>query len=229
MKKKMILLTLLVLLVSMIIVPAGAVSNISCQAQRDGSVQVSFSDYSGSGPYEVHYSLPYWDNRNYYEDGFRSSPAKVLRMIPGATYEVWASKAGGYDASESTTFTVPKSTFTDWKSGKSVRCTLETFDARTESIYKTFQVQLHYPRLSKTRRYTWMLALWTPEGYCGETWLNEYCTFEPRYAYLYWDLDLSDWMDSVEKCFGKILGGRYVFEMYLDGQYYGGAEFFVYN
>ena len=224
MKKKLILLTALVLLISMFTTPAGAVSNIRCEQDRSGHVVVSWSDF-GSGPYEVQWSLGSWDGWCVYDE-FDSSPGVVGGMVPGATYNVTV-KSGS--DSDSTTYTVPKGTFTDFKSGKKVTCSIDSFDARSESIYQTIQVRLYFPRLSKERRYTWQLALWTPKGYVGLVKYNDNFRMEPKYSYYYWDLDFSEWMNSVEKYFGKIMSGDYVFEMYLNGQYYGGVGFYVYN
>ena len=222
MKRKMILLTVLVLLATLAAVPAGAVSGVRCEMDRNGHTIVS---WSGGSDCEVRWSTSDWGSKYTYRSGC-SSPADIVGMVPGETYDVTVTD--GSD-SQTVTYTVPKTTFTDFKKGKKVELDIREFDARNESIYRTFQLRMHYPRLGKERRHSWQLALRTPKGYTGLVKYNDNFRMEPRYSYYYWDFDLSEWMNDLEFYFDGIPQGDYVFEVYLDGKYYGEAGFYVYN
>lgn len=228
MKRKLILFTALVLILSMVAGVAGAsISNIKLEPKKNGQIKVSWKDSGGSGPYTITWTNDAWNDWSAWDgEEFDGTSGSAKTMIPGVTYTV---KVYNSSSSDTVQYKVPKSTFTDWTSGKRVTVDMEYFDVDSESIYKDVEVRFYYPRLKQERRYVWLLALKTPKGYASYVWFNEAFKIQPKYAYYYWNLDFSQWMENVRNCFGKIYTGDYAFEMYLDGKYYGSADFYVYG
>ena len=228
--KKTVILILLVLLLCLIagVACAGGISNIQCSQRYDGQVQVTWSDSENAGPYKVIWHAGFWrsDYWTCEEDAYYSTSASLKCLIPGITYEIEVSNA--FNSYDTTTYTVPKSTFTDFR-GRRLKLSKDTFDLRSEGRYQTFRLELHYSMLSKTRNYFWQCTLNTPEGYTSFVRYNEMFKLEPRYSYYYWDWDLSEWMNNVEKVFGHLPSGKYNFDVFLNGQYYAGAGFYVYS
>ena len=231
MKKKFFLFAGLVLLLCLAvgIACASGISNINCEMMSNGQVRITWSDSDNAPPYEVHTMLPGWVSGYYvYDRASYSSPSAIMRtMIPGCTYDIQVINA--YGNAGYATYTLPKSTFTDFRKGKSVSIDFNKFDFRSESVYKTFTLKLDYPKLGADRMHNYLLALRTPLGYAARIEYNEALELKVKWSYIYWDgMDLSKWMNSVQDCFGSYMSGNYAFEVYLDGKYYDEAQFYVY-
>lgn len=228
MKRKLILFAILLFALCLVTAVACAdISNVQFKQERNGSITVTWSDSDNNAPYQVTWSMENWSKLYYHEDSYSGTSASLMRLVPGGTYEIRISNS---TSSVMVPYTVPKGTFTDWKSGKRIIHDIGDFDVQVNSIYRTFHLELHYPRLGKARRYTLLFALNTPNGYTHYTWLDDNFKMEPRYAYYYWDLDLSDWIDSVSEDYnGKIPSGIYRLEAYLNGQFYANYNFYMYG
>ena len=229
MKRKLILFTALILLITMAASMASAdISNIKFDQTRDGKVKISWKDSGGSGPYQVTWAQSNWKDWYTWEDrDYDSTSATIKFMVPGATYDVTVSNDR---SSKTVSYTVPKTTFTEWKTNRKVSSSLDTFDVETDSIYKIIEVRLYHPRLSKERRYFWLMCLRTPKGYASYVHYSDNCRIATRTGYVYWDnIDMAPFIENVRNLYGKVPTGDYAFEMYLNGQYYGAAGFYMYG
>lgn len=231
MKKKLFLFAGIVLLFCLAVgvACASGISNISCEMMNNGQVRMTWNDSENAPPYEIHMMLPEWQGGYYTYDraSYPGTSAVIRTMIPGCTYDIQIINARGNGGNAS--FTVPKTTFTDFKKGKSVSVDFNRFDFRSESIYKTFTLKLDYPKLGADRVHNYLLALRTPYGYATRIEYNEALELRVKWSYIYWDnMDFSLWMNSVKECFSTTPSGNYAFEVYLDGRFYGEAPFYVY-
>ena len=229
MKRRLILFAILLFALCLVTAIACAdISNVQFRQERNGKVTITWSDSDNMGPYEVHWYQDNWvDWWVCDETSYPGTSATVETMVPGATYQVNIKNSV---SSVTVPYTVPKGTFSDWKSGKRLELDVGDFDYQTMSRYKTFRLKMHYPRLGSSRMYNWVLALQTPIGYAGWVYHNEYLKVEPKYSYLYWDLDLANWIDNIEGVYGgKVPSGIYYAEVYLDGNFYASWGFRVYG
>ena len=228
MKRKLILLTAAVLLLCLAAGAASAeITNIRFEAMNNGETRLTWDDSDAAGPYKIIWTNNNW--KDYYvedEETYDSTAATLKRLVPGETYSIMVQ---GQKATGVAVYTLPKTTFTDYKKGKKVTIDTDTFDLRAESIYRTVTLRLYYPRLSKERRFVWVLALKTPKGYSSLVVCDENLKLDPRGTFAQGEFDFSLFMNDVERVFGSIPSGDYAFEMYLDGQYYGQADFYIYN
>ena len=228
MRKKLILLTALALLVCLAAGNAFAeISNVRLEPMNNGETRITWDDPGGSGPYQIVWTNNNWHDYYTQEDSsYNGTSATLKSLVPGETYSFMVMGPGG---SAVEVYTLPKQTFTDYTKNKKVTCSIETFDMRSDTIYKTVTLRLHYPRLSKERRFFWILALRTPLGYASYVVWDENLKLDPRGSYAQGEFDLSLFLNSVQDTFGEIPHGDYAFEMYLDGKYYAEADFYVYN
>ncbi len=204
---------------------SGAITNVSCSS-RDGVTTISWEDSGNSGPYEVVFTTSQWNNAvNYNQTSISRQQTQVSCLIPGVTYEITVRSSTA--SSQTVTYKVPKSTFTEFtkKDGLTIKPTY--FDLTGDNYYSTFRFDLNYPRLAKTRDYNWVLALRTPLGYTSYVHYDK-LTLDRQYSGYYWDFAISDHMDAVKANFGEIPNGDYVFEGYFNGCYYGSVTFKVY-
>ena len=130
-------------------------------------------------------------------------------------------------------YTVPRPVYTEFATGgKYLALTESRFSLSDmeKNPTQTFQVRVSWPQLKKSREYTAKLVLNTPYGYSGTVYRWDSFTFENKYSYTYMTYSLmSEWLQNVEEDFGSIPTGEYTFEIYMDGQLYDYASFFLNN
>ena len=230
MKKKLIVAGLLILLLTLITAIACAeINTVRFKQNKQGSVTVTWKDGSYKGNYEVTYKISSWKTSYYEEKEYDERSATLLSLVPGATYKVTIRRTDG-TSTKTKKYTVPKSTFMDWTSGKAVVVEdLKSFITGQDSIYRNIKLKMHYPRIRRGRTYYRLIALRTPKGY------SSYVSITPSldlgrsgYVAMTTTMDFSAWMKRVKQDFGKYPKGEYKFEIYLNGAYYQGGNFFVY-
>lgn len=231
MKKKFFLFAGLVLLLCLAVgvACASGISGINCEMMSNGQVRITWNDSDNAPPYQVHMMLPGWEGGYYVYDreSYNGTSAIIRTMIPGCTYDIQV--INSYGNAGNATYTLPKSTFSDFRKGKRVTIDFNKFDFRSESMYKIFTLRLYFPKLGANRTHNYLLALRTPYGYAARVEYNEALTMQTNWAYIYWDsMDLAKWLTSVKDCFGTTPSGNYAYEVYLDGKYYEQANFYVY-
>ena len=229
MKRKLILFAIMLFALCLVTAVACAdISNVQFRQERNGKITITWDDPDNIGPYEVFWTQDTWTNWNACEeDNYAGKSASIEILVPGASYNVTVRNSV---SSVTVPYTVPKGTFTDWKSSKKIDVDIGDFDVVANNRYKTFRLRMYYPKLGSARRYNWVLALRTPLGYASWVWYNENWKIEKNYAYYYWDLDLSSWIDNLENIYGgKVPSGLYFAEVYLDGQFYASWGFNIYG
>ncbi len=229
MKKKLIVAGLLILLLTLITAIACAeINTIRFKTNKRGIVTMTWLDGGYKGDYEVSYRMSNWKTGYYDEKTYDEKSATFNWLVPGATYKFTISRKDG-TSSKSKKYTVPKSTFTVWTSGKSVVVeNLRTFMSGDDSIYRDVKVKMLYPYRKRNDEFYCLMALRTPKGY--SSYVNVWPSFNPgrNATGTRFTLDFADWMKRVKQDFGKYPKGEYKFEIYLDGAYYQGGNFFVY-
>lgn len=229
MKRKLILFAILLFALCVVTAVACAdISNVQFRQERNGKITITWDDPDNNGPYEVFWNQDTWTNWNACEeDYYQGKSATVVCLIPGASYNVTVRNSS---SSVTVPYTVPKSTFTDWKSSKKIDVDIGDFDVMANSRYKTFRFRFYYPRLGSARRYTLVLALRTPLGYASYVFYYDSFKIEKNYGYYFDDLDLAKWIDNLENIYGgKVPSGLYFAEAYLDGQFYASWGFNIYG
>ena len=228
MKRKLALITGLILLLSLAAGTAYAdIKKIRFEQLRNGEIEMTWKDTGDDGPYEISWTNDSWKKHEATDgESYDSTSATLKQLVPGVTYDI---TVRGQTTEATKTYKVPKTTFTDYSKGKKVTIDKDTFDLETDDIYRTVTLRLYYPRLSKERRFFWTLALKTPKGYASYVVYDERLVLNPRGSFAQGQFDFSVFMNNVEDTFGKIPSGDYAFEMYMDGQYYGAAGFYVYG
>lgn len=230
MKKKLIVAGILILLLTLIAAIACAeINTIRFSQTKKGHVKITWKDGSYKGKYQVYYKISNWKNGSWYEEDYYDEKSATLNyLIPGATYKITIRRKDG-TSSKTKKYTVPKSTFMDWTTGKSVVVqNMKSFITGQDSIYKNVELRMYYPRIRKNRDYFCMLVLKTPSGYTSRVEAWPTLTLGRNTKYTYWKIDFSTWMKNVKETFGKYPKGEYKYELYLDGTYYQGGNFFVY-
>ena len=229
MKKKLIVVGLLILLLTLIVGIASAdINTIRFKQNKRGIVTLTWKDSGYKGNYEVTYKLSDWKYSYYDEKEYDERSATFNWLVPGATYKFTIRRKDGTSV-KTRKYTVPKSTFMGWTTGKSVVVeNLKTFISGQDSIYTDVKIKMLYPRRKRNDEYYCLMALRTPKGY--SSYVSVWPSFNPgrNATGTRFTLDFSDWMKRVKKDFGKYPKGEYKFEIYLDGAYYQGGNFFVY-
>lgn len=206
--------------------PNLGITNIRFTYEYNGDVTVRWDD-SGSGPYKIQYRLDEWkSNYSYYENS-NGKYVTLSYLIPGQQYTVTVSNGS---KSAIATYTVPYSTFRDFKTGGYLTMTEGTFSISNLERWpnETFDLRVSYPRLSHDRTYSAKLALKTPLGYsgCVQYWATY--KFERKYKYEYTTFSmLDDFLKNVEDDFDYIPTGKYQFQFFVDGQLYDVVYFTV--
>ena len=228
MKRKLILFTALVLLSCLTAgIASASISNVRFEAMNNGETRVTWDDSDNAGPYTIVWTNSSWnDHYTQEEQSYNGTSATLKQLVPGETYSFMIMNQS---SSTVETYTLPKTTFTDYTKNKKVTISQDSFDLRQESIYRTVTLRLYYPRLSKERRFVWVLALRSPLGYGSYVVCDENLKLDPRGSFAQGEFDFSVFMNDIQDTYGSIPGGDYAFEMYLDGQYYGEADFYIYN
>ena len=235
MKRKLILFAVLLFALCLVTAIACAeISNVQFRREANGKITITWSDSENAAPYEVHWYQDNWvDYWWHQEDSYPSPYAQMEYLVPGAAYQINIKNSLG--TSVTVPYTVPKGTFTDWKSEKGVKIEIDElngqdFNAMTMNRYIQFRFILDYPRIKSARTYNWILALQTPYVYIGRVFWNDMMTLDPKYAWTYWDLDFSEWINEIEATYGgKIPSGIYYAEAYLNGDFYASYGFRIYG
>lgn len=230
MKKKLIVVGLLILLLTLIATIACAeINTIRFKTNKQGNVIVTWKDSGYKGNYEVSYKISGWKSGYIEEEEYDEKSATLVCMVPGATYKVTISRKDG-TSKKTKKYTVERKTFMDWTSGKSVVLEdMKSFITGQDSIYRNVTLKMLYPRIRRGRVYYRLIALRTPKGYCSIVSIDPSLDLgRTGYVGLRTPLDFGKWMERVKKDFGKYPKGEYKFEVYLDGAYYAGGNFFVY-
>lgn len=229
MKKKLIVASLLILLLTLIVgIACADINTIKFKQNKKGNVTVTWKDAGYKGEYKVTYKISSWKTSYRDEDSYDERSATFNWLVPGATYKFTISRTDG-TSTKTKKYTVPKATFMDWTSGKSVIVqNMRNIIIGQDSLNKVIELRMYYPRIKQVREYYCLIALRTPKGYAS------YVEFDPtlkpgrKGTYTWFKTDLAKWMKSVKENFGKYPKGEYKFEIYLNGAYYQGGNFFVY-
>jgi len=235
MKRKLILFAVLLFALCLVTAIACAdISNVQCKMEINGKVSISWSDSENAPPYQVHWYQDNWVDYWWHEEESYPSPYALMKLlVPGATYKICIQNSLG--TSVTVPYTVPKSTFTDWKSEKGITVEIpslngEDFNIQKHNRYIDCNLKFDYPRIKSARTYNWILALQTPYGYIGRVFWNDMCTLDPKWKWTYWDLDFSEWINEIEATYGgKIPSGIYYAEAYLNGDFYASYGFRIYG
>ncbi len=208
---------------------AATITNVTFTPMDNGDTLVEWDDSASSSSYSVEYTAADWDV-TYDMSSFKAKRVILEFLVPGVTYQVTISN-GSSEVSE--TYTVPRPLFSEFTAGEQYldlsknKFSLSDLE---ENPMTSFQVQVRYPMLSHSRDYTAKLVLNTPYGYCGSVVRWDSYTFENEYTYCYSTFYMqSEWLDEVEDSFGSVPTGDYTFEMFMDGQLYGYADFTLVN
>lgn len=211
-------------------VSSSAISDVRFTPQSNGDVMVKWNDSARSGPYTIEYTTSDWQQNWYEQDTYGSTQATLVYMIPGVTYDVTIASDSATTTEE---YTVPRPIYTEFVTGGKYLTLTETrfsLSDMDKNPTQTFQVRVSWPKLKKSREYTAKLVLKTPYGYSGTVRHWDSFTFENKYSYTYMTYSLmSEWLQNVEEDFGSIPTGEYTFEIYMDGQLYDCASFFLNN
>ena len=205
---------------------AGSISNLKCKGE-DGITTITWEDSSGNGPYTLYFTASEWVDygTTYGLEGLTQRSTSCSFLIPGVTYSITVTDG---TSSDTVNYTVPKSTFTEFKDAKALTISPDSFDLSGDKYYTTFRLEINYPTLARDRNYAWVLALRSPLGYASMVYYEDQFKMERRYTGYYWDLAMNEFMDAVKANFGTIPRGEYTFECYFNGCIYGSKTFMVY-
>lgn len=232
MKKRGIIIFLAVVVLALAIpclASAAGITNIRATMQDTGDVMLVWDDSgSGSGEYKIKQELSYWDGGRYYYDTSYNKFVTLSYLVPGETYTITVERGS---SSGSITYTVPRPMFREFQTaGKGYLKMTETYFSISDlkaSPNKSFNLEVHWPRLKYAREYAAKVVLKTPLGYSGRVYHYETFTFENKYYRYLTYMMMPDWLECVEGDFGAIPTGRYSFEFYVNGALYESIGFSV--
>lgn len=206
-----------------------SISDISCSADKDNGIVISWKDSGNNGPYTIQYVGENWPEETINAvDSTHQKKATIHFLIPGVQYTFTISDSVG---SATTTYKVPKSAFTEFQTGgKWLRLTKDDFSQASlvKNPNVSMQLRTFYPPLKKDRDYPAKLCLKTPLGY--SYYVTEWGSFtlENQYSYIYTPISLSDdIVNPVIEQYGYIPKGTYTYEMYFDNHLYDYVDFYI--
>lgn len=204
----------------------GGIFGITCENQKNGETVITWKDSSGSGPYNVYFSLSNW---NEYSTDFgigsvKGTSARTNCLVPGQTYKILVKSSSSSATAE---YTVPVYTFTDFASKKVLMVGVKNFNLSGQGYFETFKVELQHAKLQNDRTYGYKLVLNTPLGYSSFIRQTTALDLKVGNRGYYWKYGINEFMDEVKWDFGYIPSGKYVLEAYFDNALYAIADFTV--